>query len=998
MKELTAMMADMLRGKKEEEDIASMMSSIREVAKAAKRREAHGLLPVMRGTLPDRMQMKLHHRSQVAKARSDENKTDQGTKMMATTSMLAPITHGVAPQALPGLKPIVLSEAVQKVNMIHAGRVMFLTIVEEAYRTVGTSVIVRDIEGNIMTLNLYNYVPAEVLPRTMIPVDSHIALVEPYLRFVRDDADMPVCMRCDNPQAVHVLSDRRYKQCTVHSDFEWTEEQEVIQVSAAAATKLCEQGNLAFASGRFHEAIGLYNKALRAAPPEDPARARFMCNRGQCHVRKGRWSDALADSEEVLKLDPAYKKSAYCRALALLMLQRPVEAREAAADPLLDSLATCGKTGLRADIERAVREQESGAYDLQALLEESESGVGDASPGCVSQRHCDYESPHIKMVEGSKAKGRCMVADKAILAGTLLMAAKAFVFEPGNIHSLDTVLGEKGHMGAGSSARMLPRVVQALLDRPESSSELYTLSAGPAFDGKPLPGYTGAVDVPRIRGILCNNWFGATEDALWEVIKDQRWEEKSGKLLPPSKRGEQATKRPAPSDSSMSRSLMTGTGLWIRPSLLNHSCLPNCTYFNVGDFMFISTTLDVEAGEELSQPYLDIMKPFEQRTQTLAGWNSGNGFACDCARCSACRRHPKIASLESEMSTMFKRVTKLSATMSMSAAMGIVKAQLPSCVTLERFPDREVCGVLLPQLELEALALELSGKAVKAVPVYQRLVDIRASVLGTLGSAFYVSDNLRLASAALGAGNQSVARQSMLAAFKVVCLPGWHGLPISVPDFHHLIAVHCNGAANQSPTTSILIQCIQLAVEADAATGHLAIQKSPAFCAYCVEEAPKMLRYGKCDELYCSKEHQKAHWKIHKKRLPSVSILRPRLLKESMAVYLMIDPVTGFAPLQVQMEGLGKVLLARQDGRDFDEEALGDLHQYNSHLMEIWTEGLPRKYPVALHGYLCARALPGGAVVFVTVPAGAGARPERVEPEEEERGAGGGVGRPATRP
>eukprot|EP00798_Chlamydomonas_sp_ICE-L_P005547 gene5547-4182_t len=325
------MLADMVKDKKRADGMASLMADTMRMAQEAKRRATQGPLPVMHATLPDRMGMVLQHRALVARARDTENTVHQQGSPVRSI-LLAPVTHGVAPQGLSGLEPIVLSEALQKVNMIQIGRVMFLTIVEEAYRTVATSMIVRDTEGNNMCLHLYNYVPPEVLPGVMLPVGSRIALVHPYLRFPRDDQRNWVCMRCDNPQAVHLLSERRYEQCTVHSDFEWTEEQEVIQVSAPAAAEL-----------------------------KDPARAHFLCDRAQCHVSKGRWSAALAESEEVLRLDPTNEKSAYCRALALLMLQRPVEAREAAADPLLDSLATSGKTGaatevstLRADIERAV--------------------------------------------------------------------------------------------------------------------------------------------------------------------------------------------------------------------------------------------------------------------------------------------------------------------------------------------------------------------------------------------------------------------------------------------------------------------------------------------------------------------------------------------------------------------------------------------------------------------------------------------------------------------
>eukprot|EP00798_Chlamydomonas_sp_ICE-L_P007806 gene7806-1003_t len=805
------------------EEIAAMANMLK-VAEAAKKRVTRGPLPVMEGTLPDSERLLLGHHFYAAQAGTCEKTRENGMGVSSFSTFAPPITHGVAPRTFAALEPIVLAEAVRQVNMIHSGRVMFLTTVEEAYRTVATSLLVKDTEGNMMVLHLYNYVPAEMSPRKMIPAGTHIALVEPYLRFPRDDESHPVTLRCDNPQAVHVLSKRRYEQCTVKSDFEWSEEQEVVQVSAAAAAKLHKQGKLAFASGRVLEATSLYNKALRTAPPTDPTRAHLLNDRAQCHVRKGRWADALTDCKEVLGMDPTYTQSAYYKALSLLMLQRPLEAREAAADPLLNGMATSGKTAvaayvsaLCADIERAVLEQESGAYDLQALLKES--GVGAESPGCVSRRHCDYESPHIKIVEGSSGKGRCMVAEKAIPAGTLLMAAKAFVFEPvDGARELDTIVGHT-HMEVGSSARILPRVVQAILDRPESSTELYSLSAGPAFDDQPLPGYTGAVDVPRIRGILHNNWFSSvSENVLMQLIKEHRWMEKSGRLLSPSKR------KDGLKDLRQSWESKNGVGLWIRPSLFNHSCLPNSIYFSVGDVMFISTVRDVEAGEELSIPYLDPMMPFEKRTKTLAGWNSGNGFECDCVRCEASRRHPEIGTLESEVRAMAKHVSQLSAAMPMHEA--IVQSQFTrlSLAPLKCFPDREVCGALLPKFGLEAMALEAYGQPDKAISIYQRALHIHASVFGTFGSASYVIYSLCLANVAVAVGNQSVAQQSILAAFKLACLPGWHGLPISVPDFQLLVKAHSN-VAPEDERSSTYLPCIQLVAHADAATGHIASQE-----------------------------------------------------------------------------------------------------------------------------------------------------------------------------
>jgi hypothetical protein len=51
---------------------------------------------------------------------------------------------------------------------------------------------------------------------------------------------------------------------------------------------------------------------------------------------------------------------------------------------------------------------------------------------------------------------------------------------------------------------------------------------------------------------------------------------------------------------------------------------------------------------------------------------------------------------------------------------------------------------------------------------------------------------------------------------------------------------------------------------------------------------------------------------VMKQLAPTTAANRPTF--EQPAVFLLMDPVTGFAPPEVQMNGLGEVLLARTDG------------------------------------------------------------------------------------
>jgi hypothetical protein len=54
-------------------------------------------------------------------------------------------------------------------------------------------------------------------------------------------------------------------------------------------------------------------------------------------------------------------------------------------------------------------------------------------------------------------------------------------------------------------------------------------------------------------------------------------------------------------------------GLWTFPSIFNHSCKPNCIYFNFGKYMVIKTGRDIKKGEELFISYIELCLCFDER-------------------------------------------------------------------------------------------------------------------------------------------------------------------------------------------------------------------------------------------------------------------------------------------------------------------------------------------------------------------------------------------------
>ncbi|KAH7292734.1 hypothetical protein KP509_29G083200 [Ceratopteris richardii] len=73
------------------------------------------------------------------------------------------------------------------------------------------------------------------------------------------------------------------------------------------------------------------------------------------------------------------------------------------------------------------------------------------------------------------------------------------------------------------------------------------------------------------------------------------------------------------------------TGLWLLPSFLNHSCIPNASRLIVGETMFIIASRSIKPQEEITISYTDAMSPLKKREKNLS--ETGYGFLCRCKRC-----------------------------------------------------------------------------------------------------------------------------------------------------------------------------------------------------------------------------------------------------------------------------------------------------------------------------------------------------------------------------
>jgi hypothetical protein len=183
--------------------IARLMQNGREI-------DSKPPLPIMAGPIVPPHILIAHVEQEVIKLEAGRNNK---TQLQTLTTILAPITHGIAPH-LTSLHPITIKEAIMRVNTIQTGRVLYVKTVNKSYRIVGTSLLVEDANNDLIILTVYNFVHPEEDPQLVFPCGTHIAILEPYLRFAQDNPNMPVGIRTDNPQTIIIFD--RYIHVYIH--------------------------------------------------------------------------------------------------------------------------------------------------------------------------------------------------------------------------------------------------------------------------------------------------------------------------------------------------------------------------------------------------------------------------------------------------------------------------------------------------------------------------------------------------------------------------------------------------------------------------------------------------------------------------------------------------------------------------------------------------------------------------------------------------------------
>lgn len=81
--------------------------------------------------------------------------------------------------------------------------------------------------------------------------------------------------------------------------------------------KMKEEGNGHFKAGRYQKAVDVYTTALEVDPMNKGTNSKILNNRAMCYSKLKQWTNAIADCDQAIKLDPSYTKARKTRAKAL---------------------------------------------------------------------------------------------------------------------------------------------------------------------------------------------------------------------------------------------------------------------------------------------------------------------------------------------------------------------------------------------------------------------------------------------------------------------------------------------------------------------------------------------------------------------------------------------------------------------------------------------------------------------------------------------------------
>ena len=432
----------------------------------------------------------------------------------------------------------------------------------------------------VMMLSVENYITANNIMEigAIFPVGRELWIRNPC---VRAHEGRPV-IRVEDPINVKVRQTSK-------------EIERILEFGPANASGWKIKGNSLFKRGKLEEAVQAYSNGINNSVTNGKLQSSLLRRRAEALYLMEKYQLARRDalsSLSIIRNDKTLfllakiflKLRSYSNGLKCL---QEMTDRDPEADALLRQLWIC-------DLEHR-----EGAYNTIAIAEEAN----------LNDRvvHADFVSPYIELRREGIA-GRGLFAKTKLPAGTLLIASKAVL-----CIYIDELPNRNGHDDEkGMNDRIREEFVEKLIQMVNNGTgrRIFHLAGGSQqFDS--------SFDLNR--DDVYDNGMHYMSDQIKEIVARNSFGGAQRSHLLARAAGDGPHDDPG------------GGALFYAPSFLNHSCVPNATYFTIGDMMFVKANRDIEENEELTihYVYVDTLGEPERADTLQRVW----GFTCYCELC-----------------------------------------------------------------------------------------------------------------------------------------------------------------------------------------------------------------------------------------------------------------------------------------------------------------------------------------------------------------------------
>ncbi|KAI8593432.1 TPR domain-containing protein [Geranomyces variabilis] len=322
--------------------------------------------------------------------------------------------------------------------------------------------------------------------------------------------------------------------------------------------------------------------------------------------------------------------------------------------------------------ERRLREEVSGSLNFATMHRE-----------LLDNQRLDHASFLRNTTVSECEHGRGLFAAADVKRGDVIFAEKAFCIALGNEvqkSGLITVIFNfnTSRVQMGSQASLMLALIDKVQHNPGQAEAYFDLFDGNRFGDKLITAIDErvVVDTFQVQGIAELNAFGAA--------KTDEEESMSG-----------------------------NTGIWLRASRANHSCLANAHRAFIGDFMIVRANVDIKAGEQVFLSYGTPLKSLAERRK----FHDHYGFRCRCMLCQAESKRARLAREAVVFSKEDPRTLK-------SAAQPTSTALLKEATRLQQELDRTYDDNLfarLPRFDCSGWGIGANVSSRNAMPVLRDL-------------------------------------------------------------------------------------------------------------------------------------------------------------------------------------------------------------------------------------------------------------------------------------